>query len=69
MENPSKNKNTLTVVLQRVKEVVRFSRETVPIDWSSDSIWNTVFAFGFLFPNTELLFNYFRHFPSKPNTL
>jgi len=59
-ENPSKQEY-IDGSIQRVKEVVRF-QGNVPLIGASGAVFGILFAFGFLFPNTEL----FLLFPPIP---
>jgi membrane associated rhomboid family serine protease len=59
-ENPSKQE-FIDGSIQRVKEVVRF-QGNVPLIGASGAVFGILFAFGFLFPNTEL----FLLFPPIP---
>ncbi len=55
------NKSYIDGSIQRVKEVVRF-QGNVPLIGASGAVFGILFAFGFLFPNTEL----FLLFPPIP---
>lgn len=59
-ENPS-NQQYIDGSIQRVQEVVRF-QGNVPLIGASGAVFGILFAFGFLFPNTEL----FLLFPPIP---
>ncbi len=59
-DNPD-NQQYIQGSIQRVKEVVRF-QGNIPMIGASGAIFGILFAFGFLFPNTEL----FLLFPPIP---
>jgi membrane associated rhomboid family serine protease len=59
-DNPS-NENLIEGSIQRVKELVRFYGN-IPMIGASGAVFGILFAFGFLFPNTEL----FLLFPPIP---
>ncbi len=59
-ENPD-NREYINASIQRVKEVIRF-QANIPMIGASGAIFGILFAFGFLFPNTEL----FLLFPPIP---
>ena len=59
-ENPN-SQQYIDGSIQRVKEVVRF-QGNVPLIGASGAVFGILFAFGFLFPNTEL----FLLFPPIP---
>lgn len=52
-DNPG-NEGLIDGSIQRVKELVRFN-SSIPMIGASGAVFGILFAFGFLFPNTELL--------------